>query len=83
MACFLVEVCETHPNSLDEILFAKNLLPDIRLLVINELLGKKLQRKFLSIDHIPQIFAQIHQTFNAIDVRQPLKKNFIFFPSIR
>ena len=68
MALFLVELCENFPNYVSFILFDKNLLPDIRLLIINELIGKKFQRKFLSIEHIPQIFDQIHQSFNSIDV---------------
>lgn len=68
MALFLVELCENYPNDVRWILFDKNLLPDIRLLIINELIGKKFHRKYLSIEHIPEIFDQIHENFNSIDV---------------
>lgn len=56
MALFLAKLCEEHPTYLHLLLFDESLLCDIRILLINELIGKKFYTKFKSIDHVNEVF---------------------------
>ncbi len=59
MALFLAQLCEEKIDYIKLFLFDKSLFTDIRLLLINELISKKFHRKFISIEHIQQVFEQI------------------------
>lgn len=59
MALFLAGLCENNPVYLNLFLFEKNLLTDIRLLLINELIFKKFHLKLISIGNINDFFRQI------------------------
>lgn len=59
MALFLAKVCEENSTYLNMFLFDENLLPDIRLMIINELVSKKLNIKFRSMDNIAQFYQHI------------------------
>ncbi|CAF3359507.1 unnamed protein product [Rotaria sp. Silwood1] len=59
MAFFLSELCQENSNYLNVFLFDNNLLSDIRLLLINELILKKFNLKFISINYINEFFRQI------------------------
>ncbi len=59
MSLFLAELCENNSIYLNLFLFQKNLLADIRLLLINELISKKFHLKFNSIESINEVFRQI------------------------
>jgi hypothetical protein len=75
MALFLVELCENNSNYLNLVLFDKNLLVDIRLLLINELIFKKFYVKFSSIDYLQQVFSYIQVN----DLLLLEYSNFVFF----
>ncbi|CAF4466512.1 unnamed protein product, partial [Rotaria sp. Silwood2] len=49
-------------------LFENNLLPDIRLLLINELASKKFNLKFISINYINEFFRQIQNILSSSEV---------------
>ena len=59
MSVFLADLCENNSSYLNLFLFDKNLLVDIRLLLINELISRKFSFKLTSIHHILQLFRQI------------------------
>ena len=59
MGLFLAELCENNLVLLNLFLFQKNLLADIRLLLINELISKRFHLKFNSIESIKEVFRQI------------------------
>jgi hypothetical protein len=59
MALFLAKLCEENPKCLQAFLFDENLLVDSRLLLINELIWKKFNVKFISIGDIDEIFRRI------------------------
>jgi hypothetical protein len=59
MALFLAKLCEDNPTYTHLFLFDENLLPDIRILLINELIWNKFNIKFISIDYIKEFFHRI------------------------
>jgi hypothetical protein len=59
MALFLAKLCEENPTCLNLFLFDKNLLCDIRLLLINELIWNRFDIKFISVKHIDEFFRLI------------------------
>jgi len=59
MALFLAKLCEENSKCLQAFLFDENLLVDIRLLLINELIWKKFNVKFISIGDIDEVFRRI------------------------
>jgi len=59
MVLFLSKLSEENSTYIHLFLFDENLLPDIRLLLINELIGKKFNIKFTSIDNIEKFFHRI------------------------
>ena len=59
MALFLSKLCEETSTYLHLFLFDKNLLPDIRLLLINEVIYNKFSTKFMSMDNIGEFFQMI------------------------
>ncbi|CAF4058749.1 unnamed protein product [Rotaria sp. Silwood2] len=69
MALFLAKLCQEHPTYLHRFLFDENLLSDIRLLLINELIWKKFNIKFISIDSIEEVFDHIE---TALRLRNPI-----------
>ncbi|CAF1486647.1 unnamed protein product [Adineta steineri] len=70
MALFLTKLCEENSTYLNFILFNKDLLIDIRLLLINELISNKFDIKLFSINDIENLFHHIQMTLtspNSID----------------
>ncbi|CAF2340715.1 unnamed protein product [Rotaria sp. Silwood2] len=68
MALFLSELCQDNSKCLNVFLFDNNLLPDIRLLLINELASKKFNLKFISINYINEFFRQIQNILSSSEV---------------
>lgn len=60
MASFLVELCEDNFNLFNLFLFDAQLLADIRLWLINELILRRFHLKLISINHINDLFGQVH-----------------------
>ncbi|CAM4821042.1 unnamed protein product [Rotaria magnacalcarata] len=69
MALFLAKLCEENSTYLHLFLFDENLLPDIRLLLINELVWKKFNIKFASTANVIEFFDHIEA---AIRLRNPI-----------
>ncbi|CAF0777980.1 unnamed protein product [Rotaria sordida] len=65
MALFLSELCQDNSKCLNLFLFDNNLLPDIRLLLINELISKSFNLKFMSINYVNEFFRQIQNILNS------------------
>jgi hypothetical protein len=59
MALFLSKLCEETPTLLRLFLFDKNLLPDIRLLLINEFICNKFNIKLISLNYLDEFFQLI------------------------
>jgi hypothetical protein len=59
MSLFLAELCKDDLSYLNLFLFDENLFVDIRLLLINELIWKKFNFKFISINDINAFFRLI------------------------
>jgi hypothetical protein len=59
MAKLLVQLCQENASRLSMFLFNVNLLPDIRLLLINELIWDELQMRLVSIDDLNEVFRRI------------------------
>ncbi len=68
MTLLLLKLCEDNPTYIHLFLFDENLLPNIRLLLINELIGKKFNIKLTSIDNIEKFF-------HHIEVKKRFSKN--------
>lgn len=77
MALFLSQLCENNSTYLNLFLFDKNLFVDIRLLLINELIWKKFNFKFISINDINAFFRLIQ--VNSLFYFRLCKDNFRFF----
>lgn len=56
---FLAKLSIENSQYRQMFLFDKNLLPDVRLLIINELISNKFSNKLQSINHIEEFFQQI------------------------
>ncbi|CAF3222391.1 unnamed protein product [Rotaria socialis] len=69
MALFLAKLCEENSTYLHLFLFDENLLPDIRLLLISELVWKKFNIKFASTTNIIEFFDHIEA---AARLRNPI-----------
>lgn len=59
MSLLLTELCKDYSTYLNLFLFDENLFVDIRLLLINELIWKKYNLKFISINDVNRFFQQI------------------------
>ncbi|CAF2813041.1 unnamed protein product [Rotaria sp. Silwood2] len=68
VALFLSDLFQDNSKCLNVFLFDINLLPDIRLLLINELASKKFNLKFISINYINEFFRQIQNILSSSEV---------------
>jgi hypothetical protein len=66
MALFLTNLCGENFAYMNVFLLDKNLLADIRLLLINELIWKKFQIKFYSINHVIEFVRKIEVRYSFI-----------------
>ncbi|UJR21090.1 hypothetical protein I4U23_024190 [Adineta vaga] len=75
MAVFLAKLCEENPTCVSTFLFDENLLIDIRLLLINEFIRYKYNKKLISVDDINEFF---HCVQNQIDDESLLLMRSLF-----